>query len=888
MELFYRFINAIRSLFCRSRLEDEMAEEMAYHLKMTVEQNEANGMSPEEAQKAAIRQFGGVEQRKEECRDAWGTRFVVEIWRNARFGLRVLVKSKYFTIAALLTLGLCIGINTAIFSALNFLILRPLPFTESENLVEIYDTYPKIGVNRSVSNLASYVDFKANTDTFSDFALMRRVSGNIGEEGSPERVDGLQVTSDFFELLRVSPLLGSFFNEEHAIPGQDDVIVLSHSFWKGYFGEDQAIVGQQTMIDGNTFTILGVAPRSVEVMSPEAKLYRVWAWNPDEVNPNSRHSQNAQLIGRLKIKDSLAQAKAQIDVLDRRFYENASASFKSTLDRIGHIRRVVPLKKAQVGDIASRLYMLNVAALFVLMIGCVNISNLMLAQSNARTSEFAIRCGLGASPVTIGFQLIIESLLLAAGGCFMGIVLGWGGIELINRFSMGVLLSSQLLELDGTTLFFAVGLALATGLIVGLLPIFRIFRQNLMAEVRQSSRSSSTSRSSRLISSSLVCGQAALALMLLTGAGLLIVSFSKVLSKNFGFDPENVTIARIALPMQHYQEPESVFGFQERILETLRQTPGIDAVAIASGVPTSTGYSNNNFVIHNYISRLGEGHALNTNVSSGYFEVLSISLLQGRFFDQTDVANNRSSLIIDKSMAGHYFPQENSVGQRLAFGGPRENLEDWPVVVGVVDKVQHTDLNDMRKFFVYTNIFERPDREFSILVKSERSLKDIINIIKDRIQEIDPRLPIYGSGTMDGIVDRSLNSRRMIMSLLTIFAGVALILSVIGVYGSLAYNVSQQCKEIGTRLALGAKKGEILWLFLMQGIRKGVIGLSLGLVGAFALSRFMEGMLYEVEATDPMIYIVGVVVLFVATLLASYLPARRAANIQPMEALRAE
>ncbi|MBL4575795.1 MAG: ABC transporter permease, partial [Opitutaceae bacterium] len=402
LEIGYRLRNWFYGLFRSHRLEKELEIEIQHHLQSLREQFKREGMSPEAARKAALRGFGNVESLKEECRDSRGTRFVMEVWRNVRFGLRVLIKSKYFTIAVLLTLGLCIGINTAIFSVLNSVILRPLPFPESENLVEIYDAYPKMGLPWAGSNLTCYVDFKANTDTFSDLALIMGFSGNMGEAGSPERVNGLRVTWDYFRVLGVNPELGSFFNEGHGTPGQDNVIVLSYHFWKDTFAGDEAIVGQQTIIDGNTFTILGVAPRSLEAMYPEANLYHVWAWNPEDANPDLRHNQPAKLMGRLKTKDSLVQAKAQIDTLNQRDYDRGSVGMKNLLDRTGFSTLVVSLQDLRVRDIGAKLYMLYGAALFVLLIGCVNVSNLLLAQSNARTSEFAIRSALGAAPVTIG------------------------------------------------------------------------------------------------------------------------------------------------------------------------------------------------------------------------------------------------------------------------------------------------------------------------------------------------------------------------------------------------------------------------------------------------------------------------------------------------------
>ncbi len=815
----------------------------------------------------------------------------MNLLRDAQFGLRLLLKDKYVTLAAITTLALCIGGNASIFTMLNTLLLKPLPFHEPDRIVEIYNTYPEGGLDRASSNIPILLDYSENTEAFNKLALIAGFSANYGEDGSPERINGHRVTADFFEVIGVAPEVGSFFTQEHMIQGQHRVVVLGYSFWRNQFAADPNIAGSNIQLNGNQFEIRGVAPRSVESLYPDARLFTAFAWNPDQVQPMRRHSNGPRLFGRLEESSTIATAKTQIDVRDRIFYDAAPQQFKDFLDRTAHESQVVSLQEERVRDVSGNLYLLQGGALFALAIGCVNIANLLLIRSNARQSEFAIRCSVGALPLTIGRQLMMESLLLSIGGSLVGVVLAFIGIDLINTYAMDMLPPMQPLALDVSTLFFALGLAILTGLIVGTFPMIRAFTLNLVGVLSHSTRGSSTSRASRFTSSSLVCLQVSISLVLLAGAGLLIHSFYKLLDRDLGFDPENVTTLRISLSGRNYREPESVYAFQNRLLEMINDLPRVDSSGIAAHAPMATGYPYNTFNIFGYEMAEGEDQlaASHTWASPGYFESLSIEIIQGEGFGLSDVADARRSVVIDKVLADRYYPGENPIGRRIGFVGLDTAEDQWPAVIGVAETAQHRAAGEIEGApFMYENIYQRPFRNFSVFIKSSLSPQILIPIVRERMNELDPRLPIFLSGSLADFIDDSLNGRRAVMLLLTIFAGIAVLLSSIGIYGVLAYNVSQQSREIGTRAAIGANRQQIRNHFLKQGLIKTLIGLGMGLVGALALSRLMASMLYEVQPTDAGVFLGITLILFVVSMLASYLPTIKATRIHPMEALRAD
>ncbi|EDY82149.1 efflux ABC transporter, permease protein [Verrucomicrobiia bacterium DG1235] len=814
----------------------------------------------------------------------------MNLFRDVKFGLRLLRKNKWISIAALVSLGLCIGGNAAIFTMLNGLILRPLPFHESDKIVEIYNTYPEGGLDKAASNIPLYIDYHDNTDAFSDLALIGGFSGTIIESDTPERIGGMRVTSGFFDVFRVTPELGSFIAEENMISEQHRVIVLAYNYWRERYASAPDVVGESIQIDGEPFEILGVAPRSLEALYPNVRIYTAYAWTPEQAENFPRHLNNSQLLGRLNNNISILNAQQQVDARDEIFYE-ATPQIQDFLNRTGHKSVVSEHQAERVKSVSSVLYLLQIGALFVLAIGCVNIANLLLIRSNARESEFAIRCAIGARPTAIARQLLIESVLLSMGGALCGGFLAFLGIRLINTYAMDMLPPIQPLALDVPTMLFALGLSVAAGVIVGSVPALRVFRLRLTAGLNQNSRSASASRAAKFTSSALACGQITLAAMLLIGTGLLLLSFSKILSRDLGFDPENITTLQLSLSGADYSDQENVHAFQKRLLDGIRALPGVDKASIAAHVPIVTGYPYNTFNIFGYQMAEGEDQlaALHTWVAPDYFESLGIRIIQGEAFSFTDRETGRRSMVIDKVLADRYYPDENPIGRRLGFVGSNTPEEDWPTVIGVAEKVQHTAIDGIQGApFMYENIYQGAFRNFRVFIKSGRDSSSLLPEVRETLREIDSAIPIIYFGSLAESIDNSLDNKRAVMLLLGIFAGIAVTLSAVGIYGVLAYRVSQQSREIGTRAAIGASRQQILTYFITRGLIRTTIGIGIALVSASLLGRLMSSMLFDVEPNNLAVYASAASLLFVVSMLASFIPALKASRIQPMEALRIE
>ncbi len=880
--------NRLLSLFRDGEKQRELELEMQYHLEALRKEYIQNGMTPERAHRAALARFGGAESLKEECRDAWGTRVVMDLIRDIRYSMRVLSKSRAFSLAVIATLALCIGGNASIFTMLNTLLLKPLPFPESERIVEIYNTYPEVGVTKDESNVPMYLDFKEHVEACSDFGLIEAFSGNIGVDGYVERVNGFAVTSGFFQVLRVRPHIGAFFSEENMVRGQHRVVVFSFNYWQDRYASDPSISGQTVMINEHRFEVRGVAPRSLEALYPNAQIFVAYAWNPANVDPLERHSNDPKLLARLKEGVDLSVAKSQIDARDEEFSKN-HAQLRGVLESAGHETKIVALQEERVESVRNVLYLLQVCGLFVWLIGCVNISNLALTRANARNWEFALRRALGGRMSDIGRQLFSEGLLLSLAGAGVGVLFGLLGIRLINTYAMDILPPMPPLAFGEGSLGFMVVMAILTGLIISFLPTVRLFSRNLIKGLSESSRGSSTNRGSQRISSALVCGQLSLALVLLVGAGLLIHSFYNIVTRDYGLDATNVTTLRIPLLGQRYQDNVKVVQFQDRIREIVSAMPGVESVGIGRDVPMYSDYSSG--AIQYSGSKMDPNGkpplAFNTRVSPGYFEALGIKLLRGEVFGPLDVAGSRRGVVIDEKMADLYFNGESPIGRKLVNDFLDPNEEHWPEIIGVVEFAQHERIDDERGYpFAYYSIYDGIQRSFSLFIRSDIGSDLLVAEVRKRLGELDSKLPVFLSGPLIDFVDESLNNRRVIMYLLTIFAVIAMLLSSIGIYGVMAYSVSRQRREIGTRAAIGATRGEIVKLFFKRALRKTAIGLGLGLVGALTLSRFLAAMLYEVESTDFLVYTLITVVLFLVSLLASYLPAMKASRIHPMETLR--
>ena len=811
---------------------------------------------------------------------------------DVRQTLRLLWKSKRITATTLITLALCIGATTAIFSSVYSLMLKPLPYQEPERIVELYSSAVKAGLNHMPANVPFYLDYSRNATSYESLGLWTFFYSLAGEKDAVVRTPGARMTAEIFSILRIQPLLGSFFTKDQNKPGADKVIVLTQSYWQTQYQESPEVIGKDVRIDDEAYKVIGVAPRQLEAFDARIKFVVPLSWPAAAENPQGRYGVGIQLFGRLKPGVTIGQADAEAKLMEKRYVDAGPPPLKQFVERSGMTMNVGGLQEQRVQPVRSTLLMLQGGVAFVLLIGCVNVANLMLVRSNARQSELAIRSALGAPRATIARQFLIESLLLTSLGALLGLAVAWGALRMTNYYLAKMLPQSLPATLDWRVLAFAIALTAIVGLLIGLIPVFHILRTNLAAVIQSSSRSASSSRGVRALSSVLVVAQVAVALMLLTGAGLLIHSFAEALKVDTGLDATKVVTARIALTREHRASDDAANSIRERLLQAMKEIPGVTSVALSFSTPFQGGLPINAFALENDTLPPGapQPGAYRVIVTPGYAQTLGLKVVEGRFYEEADLPQARRLFVVDQSFARKFFPNRSAVGGKFSFGGRPNKPEDWPVIIGVVKDVPHNGVEEKSgNPFIYQLLQQggRPGG-LTLFLRTDRPTGDAVAALRDKVRAIDPASPLFEVGALQEAVDSSFDSRRAVMLLLAAFAVLALFLSALGIYGVLAYDVSQRTREIGVRGAIGASRGQIATLILRQGLWKGGIGVALGLIGAVLLSRSMTTLLFNVRPTDPAVYAAVSVVLIGVALLASYLPARRAARIDPLIALRDE
>jgi putative ABC transport system permease protein len=811
--------------------------------------------------------------------------------QDLRLAFRLLWKSKRVTAITLVTLALCIGATTAIFSTVYSLMLKPLPYQEPERIVELYTSAVKAGLNRMGANVPFYLDYSQNATSYEHVGLWTFFYGLVGDKESVARVPGARATAEMFDILRIQPVLGSFFTKEQNRPGADKVVVLTQSYWQTQYNESPEVLGQEIRIDDEAYKIIGVAPRVFEAFEARMKFVLPLSWPPAAENPQGRYGVGIQLFGRLKPGATAAQADAEAKVMEKRYVDAGPPPLKDFVERSGMTMNVGGVQEQRVQPVRTTLLMLQGGVAFVLLIGCVNVANLLLVRSNARQSELAIRTALGAARAAIARQFLMESLLLTSLGALLGLGVAWGALRVTNFYLAKMLPQSLPASLDWRVLGFAIGLTVVVGVLIGLIPVFHILRTNLTAMIQSSSRGASLSRGVRTWSSTLVIAQVAVALMLLTGAGLLIHSFAQALRVDTGLDASNVVTARIALTRQHRASGEAASKIRERLLQSMREVPGVSSAALSFSTPFQGGLPINAFTLETDTLPPGSPQpgAFRVIVTPDYLETLGLTLVEGRFYEDADLTPGRAVFVVDQSFARKFFPNGSAIGGRFAFGGRPANPEDWPTIIGVVKDVPHNGVEEKSgNPIIYQVMQAGQPAGLTMFMRTSRPTADVVAALREKVRAIDPALPLFDAGGLDDVVGSSFDNRRAVMLLLAAFAVLALFLSALGIYGVLAYDVSQRTREIGVRTAIGASRRQISSLILRQGLWKGGVGVVLGLIGAVALSSSITSLLYNVQPTDPAVYAAVSLLLIAVALLASYLPARRAARIDPLVALRDE
>ncbi len=806
---------------------------------------------------------------------------------DIRYALRTLTKAPAFALVAVLALALGIGANTAIFSVVNAVLLRPLPYPEPEKLVKIWMRFTGIGIpdDRNWVSPPELRDLREYSRAFSGIAAIGSASFNITGTGTPERVEGVAVSAELFRILGVQPLAGRLFLPEEEQPGRDNVVLLGYGLWKRRFGGDLSIAGKTISLNGRNHTVAGVLPPGFQYPE-DVEIWRPLAFTPDQLSPNYRGSHGLQVQARIQPGLSYEQALADMQSVSRRIIElNRSYPY----ERFNFTVLLSPLLDETVGDIRTALWVLMGAVGFVLLIACANIANLLLARATGRQREMAIRAALGAGQSRIIRQLLTESLLLAFAGGAAGLLVAKWGLNALTALASSSFPRVTGAALDARVLAFTVFVSVATGVLFGLAPAWESARSITHESLKEGGRGASAGMMSQRLRRALVVAEVALSLTLLVGAGLLLRSFLKLLDVESGFRAGGVLTARLALPQAKYPGPAQVRSFYRDFVERAAHIPGVDAAGAINSLPLSGSGGSGTTTVDTEAVPPGQRtpEADWRIVTPGYFQAMGIPLLSGRFFDERDTDTSQQVAVIDETMANTYWPNQDAVGQRIKRGGG-QSTQPWRTVVGVVRHVRHRTLEARSRVTLYMAHAQNPSSAMSLAVHTSTDPRSLAATLQKQVLAIDPDQPVYSVKTMQELMADSLARRRLSMTLLAIFAGAAMLLAAIGIYGVMSYSVSQRAHEMGIRMALGAGRLDLVRLVLGQSLLLTGGGILLGAAGALALTRLMASLLFGVRAADPPTFLLVAAGLALVALVASYLPARRATQVDPVDALRQE
>ena len=818
--------------------------------------------------------------------------------QDLRFAVRLLWKDRSFAATTIATLALCLAANIGIFAIVDGVLFKPLPYPEPHELVRIFNGYPGAGVVVADNGVPDYYDRKRDVAAFEELAMFRQAGVTIsgGGFGEAERIQSMLVTPSFFRVLVAQPVRGGLFSDANGEIGQERVVVLTHGFWQRVFGGRDDAIGQDVRLGGVPHRVVGVLPAGFVFLNPDIQLFRPAAFSAQEKSDDARHSNNWQQFARLKPGATREQAQSQVDLLNAANMERFP-KWREILINARFRTDVVDFQDNLIGSRRSTLTMLWGGAMFVLLIGAVNVANLVLVRSTSRIRELATRHAMGATFGRLARQSLTESIVLSTAGGLAGIALGWWAIQAAPFFGIEQLPSGSIVTLDVRVIAFTILLVAAVGCAVGSIPILAMRRANMAQVIREEGRSGTQGRGPRLMRRALVTSQVAFALMLLIGAGVLLASFDRVLNIDPGFRPENLLIGTISLPASRYADETALRSATDRLLERVRTLPGVTAAGVTTTLPFSGDYSDSVILAEGYQMQPGESLISPGQVvaSPGYFEAIGATLLRGRLFTDDDAEKRQQVLIIDEELARRFWPNGDALGKRMYFPTNINNLLERPseeqllTIVGIIEPMRLRGLvaaaEQRRTGNYFSPIKQRPARVFGVAIRTAQPPELLASAVRREIGQIDPELPFFGVRTMEDQLSRSLIDRRTPMLLATGFAVVALLLAAIGIYGVLAYQVSQRRREIGIRMALGAASGSIFNLVLREGGLIVGIGAVMGLVGAFFLRQTLQSQLYETGAMDPIIVVSVALVLITVAFIACVLPARRAAKTDPVIAL---
>ena len=888
MKWFNILRDRLRALRGRDTVINEIDREMRSHLELQVEANIRAGMSPVEARRQALRSFGNVNRAVDAAYDVKGGGLFETVMQDVRYGARMLTKHKAFTAVAVITLALGIGANTAIFSVVNELLLRPLPFRDAERIVMLWEVTPE-GRHQNTTSRANFRAWRDQNSSFERMAAFTDQRFNLTGTGEPEELSVQFGTPELFRVLGVDAILGRTFSPDDDGPGKPPVAVLSYPLWQRRFGGQSNFIGQPITLNGEKVTVIGVMPANfqfhIKHRSGTGRPAELWTVLPMPVGPGANErGRFLSVVARLKDGVSVEQAGAELRTIEARLSDEAPQFNKN------YSAEVLPLREQFFGNVRRPLWLMLGAVGFVLLIACANVANLLLSLATSREREIALRAALGARRVRIIRQLLTESLLLALFGSVLGLGFAWLGIKALVAISPRDLVSLQSVGLNVPVLFWTLGISLLTGIIFGLAPALHISRLNLNDSLKEGGKSESAQAGgSRRLRSALVVSEIALAVVLLASAGLLIKSFVRLQQVDRGFNTDNILTMVVRLPEAGYREDPQVVNFFVQALERIRALPTVRSAGVINFLPLYGGLgSSTGFKIEGRPEPPpGQGPGTDVRVvDAGYFPTMGIPLLRGRNFSESEHREPRRVILINDALARKHFPNEDPIGKRLDVAMFENPI--WCEIVGVVGNVRYDSLIDESPPAVY---FPHPELAYSfmtLVIRTDGDPAAIAPVVQREIRALDPNQPVSDVRTMEQVMSEWVSSSRFNTLLLGLFAGLATLLSAVGIFGVMNYSVALRTRELGLRLAIGAQPRQVLLLVLKQGLLLTILGVVVGLAAAFALTRLLSGLLFGVEAVDVTTFATISLLLVAVSLLACYLPARRAMRIDPLSALRYE
>jgi predicted permease len=871
----------------RKRMLEELDEDIRDHIERETQDNIDRGMSPEEARYAARRKFGNVTRVKEETREVWTTVWLDQLFEDLRFGLRLLRKNPGFTAVAVLTLALGIGANTAIFSVVDAVLLRPLPYKDPARLLWTTLQFPKMDMHRSAVPHLTYFAWRDQNHVFSGIAATHFTGEyTLTGAGIPERIPGMSVSASFFPVLGVELAHGRSFASEEDRPGGQRAAILSYGLWQSRYAGNPRILGRSIILDDKDYSIVGVLPASFKFptqgMQPQVFL-------PLAAPSNARSEiWFLDVIARLKPGVTLAKAVADLSLIDSRTLPQYPKFFSRYTQEV-HLS-VVSLGDHLTGSVRAPLWTLMVAVSFIFLIACANITNLQLARGSVRTREFALRSALGAARSRLTRQLLTESMLLSATGGLLGLIVGFWGLAFLRSFVPGGLLNIQEVHLDAVALAFTIAVAALAGAFSGLAPILALFNSNPNEAIQTGRSQVSGSRKNAFLRNLLAIAEVAAALVLLIAAGLLLKSFLRLTNVPAGFAAHNLLTAQIFLPDDKYSTAPQQTAFSSQLLDRISVLPGVRAASLSTSLP-------NTLSIEVHVGIEGRpGPALNDptasipldSVSDGYFRTLGIPILSGRGFDNRDAPNTASVGVVNQEFVRRFFQQgENPIGKRIliAAGTPGQTAVS---IVGVSAAIRRVGPSDKQLAQVFLPFAQSPSTDMVVLLRTASDPRSVVAALRSEVLAIDKELPLSDVASMDDLLAGETAGQRFEAAAVGLFAALALILAGVGIYGVISYIVTQRTHEIGVRMALGAQQDNVLRMVICQGMFMAGTGVAVGIGGAWALTRLLRNLLFQITPTDPATYSAVTVILVTVALGACYIPARRAMRIDPMVALRYE